>query len=798
MHHEIAQDFLTMFDSVVAAPRGHGKKIANSIPILTLKGWSTHGDLQYGDYVFSPSGKPIKIINTSTQSKCDYVVHTRDGEIIRAHAEHEWTVWDRNLKREVTIETKDMVGSEGRRSRYLLPLREALQFPTKKLPLDPYYVGLWLGDGCSTDTGISHCPDDIDSIKSIPYKISTQQTHKITGVIKTNFTRQGIQEKLKVLKIFNNKHIPIVYQLSSKQQRLELLAGLIDSDGSVDKNRGRVRFVNINKVLIDDVCEIVNSLGMRPIITQQKHHSNGKGIIGKSVCYTVQFNPIENIPTRLERKKIVRLPNRPRLGITLVEYVPNGEMGKCIQVDSVDGLYLVGKNLIPTHNSTEVGLGVVIWNILYRKAFYILYISQNHSKTVQFLEPIRFELNTNKRLHFIYGKFDAKNAFDEDGKNREDVFDVGNIRVQGLSFEKNPRGLKHGNQRPDLVIGDDIEDDQRVLNPELRAKDYDRWLKQIIPGMDIETGRSKLVGTILNINSLLMNEIRLHNGKIWKACELDKDGKVDPKTILFPDMFTAEKLEALRRKMGTSAFQSEYLNNPVDNASSVIKREWIEAGYDDTFSMFEAGDTTYDNTYMGVDFAFSDRITADKSAFAGIGQIEKDYDIIMLREEQGWSPKQQFDLIEYLTGFYHFTDNALEENSIRSLSKNLLTEYTFPYTLFWMGASDPAHQNRPAVDYDQKRYTIGKINTIDRLAAHFEENIAALEEGKRPHIRLPYKTEADKRWTHNLTDQVISWAKQDGKIVEVGVHPDLPIALCLALERAEMDRYEASGGVLEL
>jgi hypothetical protein len=448
--------------------------------------------------------------------------------------------------------------------------------------------------------------------------------------------------------------------------------------------------------------------------------------------------------------------------------------------------------------STLVGLGFVLWNILYKKCNYLLYISQNHSKTVQFLEPIRNELKNNKRIHFIYGEPKTNNAFDEEGKNREDVFDVGAIRVQGLSFEKNPRGLKHGNQRPDLVIADDIEDDQRVLNPELRMKDQEKFDKQIIPGMDIETGRFKFIGTILNIDSLLVKKLRVHEGRTYRACELDTKGKVLPHTILFPELFTAEKLEEIKRIMGTSSFQSEYLNNPVDNASSVIKKEWIVDGYDEEFSMYEANHQPYKATFQGVDFAFSDRVTADKSAFIGIGTDGKDYDLIMYREEQGWSPRAQFDLIEYNSGLYSFKDNALEENSIRALSKNILEEYGFPYTLFWMGATDPAQKNTPTMDYERKRHTVGKINMVDRLAAHFEENSIRKQFGGRPHIRIPYKTEKDKEFAHKLTDQLVSWAKQDGKLVEVGVHPDSPIALGLALERAELEVFESAGGVLEL
>lgn len=148
--------------------------------------------------------------------------------------------------------------------------------------------------------------------------------------------------------------------------------------------------------------------------------------------------------------------------------------------------------------STLIGQGFVIWNILYRKKKFIVYTSQNHVKSTQFLEPIRNELKGNARIKLVYGDLHFSTDKDDKGKDREDVFDINGVRVQAVSFEKNIRGFKHGNQRPDLIILDDIEDDSRVINPELRRKDSDKLTKQIIPSIDAVTGHTKMVGTMLH------------------------------------------------------------------------------------------------------------------------------------------------------------------------------------------------------------------------------------------------------------------------------------------------------------
>lgn len=424
--------------------------------------------------------------------------------------------------------------------------------------------------------------------------------------------------------------------------------------------------------------------------------------------------------------------------------------------------------------STLIGQGFVLWCILYKLKKYIVYTSQNHTKSVQFLEPVRNELLHNNRINFIYGKQEAKNSYDENGKNREDVLDVNGVRLQALSFEKNIRGLKHGNQRPDLIIPDDIEDDGRVLNPELRRKDSDKLDKQIIPSLDPTSGVIKMIGTLLHHDSLLSKKLSLFGGKIYRACELDKDGKVLEDTILFPAMYTMKILEQKMFSIGSTAFQSEYLNNPVDDVASLIKREWVTKCFDESLSF---SDKIPVDCILGADFAYSDRVSADKSAFV-IVESNNGYIVRDCITRKGMSITQQFNLLQELHSKHLFSNLALEENSIRSMSDELKT-YDFPFMLFWTGSSDNA--NRKSIDpyFEGKRHTVGKINMINRLATQFENC----------NIRIPYKTESDKLLAHQIRDECCSFALSDGRLVEVGVHPDIPIGLGYAIECASKDGF---------
>ena len=417
--------------------------------------------------------------------------------------------------------------------------------------------------------------------------------------------------------------------------------------------------------------------------------------------------------------------------------------------------------------SSVTGVIFLIYCVVNRLEQYLVYVSQNHSKTVQFIEPVRFEFKENKMLRYVYGNLTPSAARDDDGKDREDCFDVGGCRVEAASFEKNIRGFKYKNMRPTLIIGDDIEDDSRVLNPELRIKDKNKLNKVIIPSLDIN-GRFKYIGTILHPDSLLKNKIKLYNGKIFAACNPDFTN------ILWPQRFTKEKLQAIKRSIGSIPFQQEYLNNPMDNTASLIKREWIEQCFDETLSHEDVKAMDFEYKTLGCDFAFSDRVTADTSPFMGLGLYEEMYYFLGTRHDvyKGLSINEQKDIIkDVMHEQWQYDQIGLEENSIKAISKDI-QQWNLPITLFWTAASDPAARKKPDYDWSEKRHTVGKTNLIIRLGTAFENG----------RFVIPYKTEDDKIIADQLLAECCSFALSEGKLVEAGVHPDIPIALGYALE----------------
>ncbi|MEX2602786.1 MAG: LAGLIDADG family homing endonuclease, partial [Gracilimonas sp.] len=369
----------------MSAPTRYGKLIADNVPVLTTKGWKNHGDLMVGDYVFNHKGKPTKVIGVAPKDIADIEVSFSNGEKIKVNEDHKWLVQHKKWKGWKVVDTKYLMNrklkwKDGHRV-FRMPKIKPLQFSEKKLPIDPYTLGAWLGDGVTTAPCITIQPSDRVIINNIPYKVSKEHKHKVTGIVRYDFYKTELLKGLKKLDLITHssggwykqkygyfgkgkKFIPDIYKHASIKQKVELLAGLVDTDGYVHSQKrngwkdGRVKIINTNKQLIDDCADIVRSLGMRVNITKVKAGTSSSGIVGKKDVYYLGFDAEMEIPTVLPRKKIIPRIKNKYVCIDKIERV-KPEQGNCIKVENDDGIYLVGKKLIPTHNTEILALALL-------------------------------------------------------------------------------------------------------------------------------------------------------------------------------------------------------------------------------------------------------------------------------------------------------------------------------------------------------------------------------------------------------------------------------------------------------
>ena len=299
----------------------------------------------------------------------DYEVEFTDGSVICCHAAHEWYVYSRTRHQWCILETRQLAqetlrtdGNE-RRYNFSIPRTMPLLMPEVEVLVHPYILGAWLGDGTTGEGLICHSKDDwevVSEIIALGYVPSKRWIHKDTGVHYSRFDK--LRDDLREIGVLSNKHIPDQYLMGSASQRMELLAGLIDTDGNYSSTGGQYRFTNTNKKLVDQIAFLASSLGFKVgKIQQYKPTTSSSGIEGRQIVYVLAFSPTSAIPCRIPRKRATKLSEACRLSVVAVRKC-DPKPGRCIQVQG--GLYLVGERLITTHNSQRSSIYFPAWVLL--------------------------------------------------------------------------------------------------------------------------------------------------------------------------------------------------------------------------------------------------------------------------------------------------------------------------------------------------------------------------------------------------------------------------------------------------
>jgi hypothetical protein len=256
---------------------------------------------------------------------------------------------DGRLRKKIIISTEDarsqIFNPSGRQRHLRVRNAEALNLPEVELPIHPYVLGAWLGDGTHCDGTISKPDDELFSnIEQCGYQ--TSAPHGRRGMKRSVY---GLVGDLREAGVLQNKHIPAAYLRAGAEQRLMLLRGLMDTDGTWNRKRNQAVFNSTDKQLAHDVAELVRSLGWKAPVFE--HAASGFGVT--TTAYAVPFVPYDVNPFWLTRKaELVRMAGSSRArqrvvhSIESVPYVPT----QCIVVDSPDSMFLCGEDMIPTHN----------------------------------------------------------------------------------------------------------------------------------------------------------------------------------------------------------------------------------------------------------------------------------------------------------------------------------------------------------------------------------------------------------------------------------------------------------------
>lgn len=331
--------------------------LALDTPIPTPNGWTTMGALETGDRIFGSDGKATTVTEALPvqHGRKTYEVYFQDGTSVVASDGHLWSVYgSNNPTKLVTLNTEEMANS-GRN--YWTPRPGPRRYGEVVLPVDPYLLGAWLGDGSTGACNITAADDDAPVLQASLLERGIE-THLLASshgkAQRVSFSnRAGFQARmgpaparaLRALPCFRDKHVPAQYLTASIEQRTELLRGLMDTDGCATKD-GYCIFVG-RKRLAEDVLELLRSLGQVAHIAFAADDRSRDG-----GCYRVGFAPFDIQPFSFSRKaarvKPANARRKVRIGsITEVPSVPV----RCIAVDAEDRLFQAGPSGHVTHNT---------------------------------------------------------------------------------------------------------------------------------------------------------------------------------------------------------------------------------------------------------------------------------------------------------------------------------------------------------------------------------------------------------------------------------------------------------------
>ena len=413
------------------------KGLAVDTPLPTPHGWTSMGDVQVGDELLGADGHPCRVIGkSSVHDRPCFAVAFTDGSTIVCDNVHQWSVFTPKPGKDTYVESvmsaeelwrvvSERPTTQRGRRRLFVKATAPVELPHVELPIDPWVLGAWLGDGSSRsgEFTVGHADRD-DMLRLLkehwygelsvqpasehatgltvtalrprpdlcPYGHDDFSQRELRGCVtrrcRKEWSHRGadrwntsLSELLTATGLRLNKHIPAAYLRASREQRLDLLRGLMDTDGSWTETHQRAVFVTTTPALAHGVRELVHSLGGTSTLFTKDYESAR----GPRTVHMVNVRPHDFNPFSLPRKaaqaddgmrefaplrggNVRRELRRTIASVTPVSSVPT----QCVMVDSSDSLYLCGATFIPTHNTGRSPGEMFEGKALFQMKFYAL------------------------------------------------------------------------------------------------------------------------------------------------------------------------------------------------------------------------------------------------------------------------------------------------------------------------------------------------------------------------------------------------------------------------------------------
>ncbi len=586
-HHE------KMADAFERVERGELKRLIINMPprhcltldtpIPTPNGMVKMEDIKVGDMVFGSDGKPTPVIGKSEvhNGRQLYRVTTDDNCSVVTDGGHLWTVridrkhgifndytteqlFERQQGRvlrtlrngKVAFNNRKVV-TAGKVRRPMLPHGGAPEYPSAELPIAPYTLGIWLGDGHKNQAVITSADDDAghirERIEAEGYKTSNQSTPMTFGIL-------GLKVKLRDAGLLGNKNIPEAYLTASRDQRMELLRGLMDSDGNVTKS-GQCFFAQKSKAMCQSVMQLVRSLGAKAFLESRE-------VAGYGIHHKVSFylEGCCGLPRKNERTKT---PVAGRF-LTIEKLDMVGDV-QCIEIANADGLFYAGTGYILTHNTKSEFASYLLpaWFLGKHPTKKIIQTSHTGELSVGFGRKVR-NLIQGGDFQNVFSGIDL--SVDSKAAGRWNTNKGGEYFAVGTGGAVTGKGA-------DLLIIDDPVSEQDAAHGAYDPKVYDKVYEWYTSGP-----RQRLQpGGAIIIVMTRWSKRDLAGQVIQKAAEREGSDQWEviefPAILpsgksLWPEFWSIEELSAIKSEISVSKWNAQYQQNPTSEEGAIIKREW--------------------------------------------------------------------------------------------------------------------------------------------------------------------------------------------------------------------------------
>jgi hypothetical protein len=369
--------------AILADEMGLGKAELVSNKLLTPSGWKRMGDIAVGDLVIGSDGKPTKVTGVFPQGmKTVYRLTFTDDTTIDCCGDHLWSVNTAMRKKrgspEKVLSVKELLAiglkEKSGNLRHYIPMVKSVEFADSgRLPLDPYVLGVLLGDGALSghsvtwtkpDPGIAEIVRELlPSAAQLNTLLEDSGLYSITGLEGIN--GKGSNPVLNILRELNlmgckseSKFIPDRYKFALIDDRLSILQGLLDTDGSCSADGIVIDYGSTSEQLCLDVQFLVESFGGTARMTEREpwHTYQGEVRQGQRFYRLNVSLPHDITPFRTSAKASIYKPRtkyQPTRGIKSIKLLPDQEECQCISVDAPDHLY-VTEHCIITHNTIQL------------------------------------------------------------------------------------------------------------------------------------------------------------------------------------------------------------------------------------------------------------------------------------------------------------------------------------------------------------------------------------------------------------------------------------------------------------